>query len=117
VQPKITDVELLKKKVRKIAAGRVLAGEQANVGLDLGRLAGCRVCITAGYGSLSTEPASVPYDRLLWLLDGYGQVYGASGQVTNLSQGESVILAGGVAYRLVFPKLSIYLSVESREDS
>lgn len=35
VQPKVIDVEQIKKQVRKMAAGRVLAGQAAEVGLDL----------------------------------------------------------------------------------
>jgi hypothetical protein len=105
-------VEQLKKKVRKMAAGRVLVGQPGNVGLDLGQLKGCRACIVAGYGPLSKAPEAVPHDRLLWILDGYGQVHDSAGGVTDLSQGESTILTGGAAYRLVFPNLTLYLLVE-----
>lgn len=109
----VRDVERLKKQVRKLAAGRVLAGEPADVGLDLGLLSGCRVRIAAGYGSQGDLPRSAPHDRLIWILDGYAHVETVDGHVTNVSQGESTILAGETAYRLVFPQLTIYLSVEA----
>jgi hypothetical protein len=105
-------VEQLKKSVRKMAAGRVLVGQRADVGLDLGQLNGCRARILAGYGSLSKAPETVAHDRLLWILDGHGQVLDSTGLVTELSQGESTVLAGGAAYRLVFPHLTLYLLVE-----
>ncbi len=108
----VTDVERLKKKVRKMAAGQVLAGGVADVGLDLARMGGCRVCIAAGYGSLSDTARSVPWDRQLWILDGHGEVHDAASKVTYVSQGQSVLLSGGAAYRLVFPQLTIYLRVE-----
>ena len=73
---------------------------------------GCRACIVAGYGPLSRAPEAVPHDRLLWILDGYGQVHDSAGRVTDLSQGESTILTGGAAYRLVFPNLTLYLLIE-----
>jgi hypothetical protein len=40
-------------------------------------------------------------------------VHSAAGKVTHISQGESLVLAGGVPVRLVFPQLTIYLSVEA----
>jgi hypothetical protein len=110
---KVTDVEQVKKRVRKSAAGQVLAGGEADVYLDLGRMGGCRTRICAGYGSLSETPQAIPWDRLIWILDGHAEVHDAAGQVTPVSQGESIVLAGGAAYRLVFPQLSIYLSVEA----
>ena len=62
--PGITDVERLKTKVRKMAAGRVLAGDSADVCLDLARMRGCRARIAAGYGPLSPAPqASVKANR------------------------------------------------------
>lgn len=110
--PTITDVERLKTKVRRMAAARVLAGDSADVCLDLARMAGCRARIAAGYGPLSHTPQAVPHDRLIWILDGFAQVYDAAGGVSHVSQGESTVLAGGVAVRLVFPQLSLYLLVE-----
>jgi uncharacterized cupin superfamily protein len=115
MQPKVTDVEQLKKKVRKMTAGRVLSGDRADVGLEMAPMDGCRVCIGAGYGSLSGTPQTIPRDRLMWILEGYAEVHAANGSVTHVSQGESTVLAGGAAYRLVFPKLSIYLRVEPGE--
>ncbi len=111
----VTDIERLKTKVRKMAAGRVLAGEGADVCLDLARMAGCRARIAAGYGPLSPAPQAAPGDRLIWILDGFAEVHGASGAVTHVRQGESTLLAGGLAYRLVFPQLSLYLIVEPEE--
>jgi len=113
VKPQVTDVEHLKKQVRKLAAGRVLAGESADVCLELGQMAGCQVRVAAGYGSLSQTPQPTARDRLIWILDGYAEIHDAAGQVTNISQGESTILTGGQAYRLVFPQLTIYVSVEA----
>jgi uncharacterized cupin superfamily protein len=113
VQPWVTDVERLKTKVRKMAAGRVLAGDSADVRLDLARMKGCRARIAAGYGALSRVPQAVPADRLVWILDGYAEVHSAAGEVTHISQGGSLVLAGGVPVRLVFPQLTIYLSVEA----
>lgn len=112
---KTVDVEQLKKQARRIAAGRVLAGEGADVGLDLGQLAGCQVRIAAGYRQLGKEPQLLLRDRLIWILDGYVEVHDASGQVTTISQGESTVLAGNSLYHLVFPQLTIYLSVEAEE--
>lgn len=108
----VADVEQLKKKVRKMAAGQVLVGGKADVGLDLARMEGCRVCVAAGYGSLSKTPESAPWDRLIWILDGHGEVHDAAGSVSYVSQGQSAVLTGGTAYRLVFPQLTIYLRVE-----
>jgi uncharacterized cupin superfamily protein len=116
VPKKVTDVELLKKQVRKVAAGRVLAGEKADVALELAQLRGCRACITAGYGSLSKALQTVLHDRMIWILDGYAEVHGAGGQVTAISQGDSLVLPAGTPYRLVFPQLTIYLSVEATEE-
>jgi hypothetical protein len=112
VQPGVTDVERLKTKVRKMAAGYVLSGDNADVALDLARLAGCRARIVAGYGSLHDTPQAAGQDRLIWILEGFAQIHDAGGRVTHLSQGESTVLAGGTAYRLVFPQLSLYLLVE-----
>jgi len=113
VQPRVTDVERLKKQVRKLAAGRVLAGDSADVCLEFGQMAGCQARVAAGYGSLSKTPQPAAQDRLIWILDGYAEIHDASDQVTNISQGESTILAGGQPYRLVFPQLTIYVSVEA----
>lgn len=98
-----------------MAAGRVLAGDSTDVGLDLAQLDGCRACINAGYGQLSKTPQPIPRDRLIWMLDGYAEVHDATGRMTNVRQGESTMLSGGQAYRLVFPQLSLYLSVEATE--
>jgi hypothetical protein len=113
VQRRVIDVERLKKKVRKMAAGKVLAGGSADVCLDLARTQGCRARIAAGYGPLSSKPQILPRDRLIWILDGYAEAHDSDGQVTHISQGESTVLPGGKAVRLVFPQLSIYLSVEA----
>jgi hypothetical protein len=115
MKPNITDVERCKAKVRRMAAGRVLGGDSADVCLDLARMEGCRVGIAAGYGQLSPEPRAVAHDRLIWILDGFAQLHDSAGQVAHLSQGESSVLAGGVPYRLVFPQLSLYLLVEAGE--
>ena len=112
VQQRVTDVEQLKKKVRKLAAGQVLAGDRADVCLDLIQMRGCGVRVAAGYGALSKTPQVVARDCLIWILDGYAEVHDAAGQVTHVRQGESTVLAGGAAYRLIFPQLSIYLRVE-----
>jgi hypothetical protein len=112
---RVTDVEQLKTKVRRLAAGRVLAGDSADVCLELAQLDACRASIAAGYGSLSQTPQVMAGDRLLWILDGFAQVHDAAGRVTHLSQGESTVLAGGTACRLVFPQLTLYLLVEPRE--
>ena len=115
MQPVITDVEQLKKQVRKLAAGRVLAGGGADVCLDLAKLKGCRASIAAGYGPLGKAPQPYPHDRLIWILDGYAEIHDSDGKVSHISQGESTVLLGGRAYRLVFPQLSIYLRVEATE--
>jgi hypothetical protein len=109
------DVERLKKKVRKLAASQVLSGGGADVCQDLAHTDGYQARIAAGYGSLSKTPQPVSRDRLIWVLDGYAEIHDATGRVTNVSQGESTVLAGGQSYRLVFPQLSIYLSVEAEE--
>ena len=98
-----------------MAARHVLAGEGAGVCLDLAPLHGCRACIAAGYGALSETPQPVARDRLIWILDGYVEVHTDDGAVTDISQGESTVLAGGVPYRLVFPQLALYLLVEATE--
>jgi hypothetical protein len=115
VQPRITDVERLKKTVRKMAAGRVLAGDSADVYLDLVQMSGCLARIYAGYGPLSKTPQPVVRERLMWILDGYAEVHDASGRVTHVRQGESLVLPGGSAVRLVFPQLTLYLSIEAKE--
>lgn len=115
--PKVTDVERLKTQVRKLAAGRVLSGDVADVCLELAQMNGCQVRISAGYGSLSDTPQSIPHDRLIWILDGYAEIHHAGGQVISISQGESTVLPGGQAFRLAFPKLSIYLSLEPAENA
>lgn len=117
MKPKVTDVERLKTKVRRLAAGRVLSGDVADVCLELAQMNGCHARIAAGYGSLSKTPQSIPHDRLIWILDGYAEIHRASGQVISISQGESTVLSGGQAYRLSFPKLSIYLSLEPTENT
>lgn len=113
MKPRVSDVERLKTQVRKLAAGRVLSGDSADVCLDLARMKGCRAHIAAGFGALSRAPQAVPHDRLIWILDGFAEVYGAHGEVTHVSQGESAVLARNVPYRLVFPQLTIYLRVEA----
>lgn len=109
---RVTDVEQVKKQVRKMAAGRVLAGGGADVFVELGSCGDCPVRIAAGYGPLSRSPQPLARDRLFWILDGLLEVQAAGGAITSVSQGESIVLAGGAAYRLVFPQLTIYLSVE-----
>jgi quercetin dioxygenase-like cupin family protein len=113
MEPRVTDVEVLKKKARKMAASQVLAGGGADIGLPLGEVQGCQVRIAAGYGSLSEEPAALPADRLIWILDGFVDVTSASGQVTRVSQGECTVLPAGRAHRLAFPTLTLYLCVEA----
>jgi len=117
MQPRITDVERVKKQVRKLAAGKVLWGDAADVCLDLARLKGCQVRVVAGYGQLSEEPQKLPCDRFLWILDGYAEIHTEAGSETRISQGESTILHGGEAYRLYFPQLTLYLLVEPRVDA
>ena len=114
MEPRVTDVEVIKKKARKMAAGQVLAGGGANIGLPLGEVQGSQVRIAAGYGSQSEEPVALPADRLIWILDGHVDVHDKAGQVTLVSQGESTVLLGGTAYRLVFPQLTIYLLVQAQ---
>ena len=109
---KVTDVERLKKQVRKLAAGQVLSGGGADACLDLGHMEGCQARIAAGYGPLSKTPQMSPQDRLIWILDGYAEIHDNAGGVFNISQGESTVLSSGEAYRLVFPQLTIYLFVE-----
>ena len=116
MQLRITDVERLKKAARKTAAGQVLSGGSADVCLDLARLEGCRASIAAGYGPLSEKPQRIPHDRLLWVLDGYAEVHDTAGRVTYISSGDSTVLRGSQAYRLVFPQLTIYLSVEPQKE-
>jgi hypothetical protein len=113
VGPQVTDVELVKKKVRKLAAGEVLTGGGADVCLDLAPMGLCRVRIAAGYGPLSAIPQAAPGDSLIWILDGYAEVHDALGQVTYVRQGESTVLRRGCPYRLVFPSLTIYVRVEA----
>jgi hypothetical protein len=117
VQQRIIDVERLKKEVRRLAAGRVLAGETADVCLDLAKMAGYRVCLTAGYGSQNHEPRPIPRDRLIWILDGYLEIQDEAGKSIAVSQGESTVLGGSGAYRLTFPQLTLYLSVEADENA
>jgi hypothetical protein len=112
MQLTVTDVEQLKKKVRKMTAGRVLAGGVANVCLEMGTVRGCRVMIAAGFGPLSDGPQAVAHDRLLWILDGRLEVHDASGEASTVSQGESAVLSAGRSFQLVFPQLTIYLAVE-----
>jgi hypothetical protein len=112
MQPRVTDVERVKKQVRKLAAGRVLSGDAADVCLELARLEGCEARIAAGYGQLSAEPEPIPCDRFIWILDGYTEIQTSAGAETRISQGESTVLHGGEAYRLVFPTLTLYLLVE-----
>jgi hypothetical protein len=97
-----------------MAAGRVLAGDSADVGLDLARMGGCQVCVKAGYGSPTAVATKMRKDRLIWILDGYAEVHEGAGAVTHISKGESTLLARGKEYRLVFPHLSLYLQVEAR---
>ena len=112
MQLTVTDIEQLKKKVRKMTAGRVLGGGTASVCLEMGPLNGCRALIAAGYGPLSDQPQAVAYDRLLWILDGRVEISDPSEEVTYVSQGESAVLAAGKPFRLFFPQLTIYLAVE-----
>ena len=110
-------MERVKKQVRKLAAGRVLSGDSADVCLDLARLEGCQARVAAGYGELSKEPQPIPRDRFIWILDGYAEIYTGAGRETRVSQGESTVLYGGEAYRLVFPTLTLYLMVEPGEEA
>jgi hypothetical protein len=115
VRLKVTDVERLKKQVRKLAAGQVLSGGGAEVCLELAQMDGCQARIVAGFGTLSATPQPIPCDCLIWILDGFAEVHHSSGRVTNISQGESTVLSGGQAYQFTFPQLSIYLTVEATE--
>jgi hypothetical protein len=117
MQPRVTDVERVKKQVRKLAAGKVLWGDASEACLELGRLECCQVRIAAGYGQLSTEPQPIPCDQFIWILDGHADIYDAAGTETRISQGESTVLYGGEAYRLEFPQLSLYLLVEPEGDA
>ena len=115
--PKITDVERIKKQVRKLAAGKVLWGDTADVCLELARLEGCQVRVAAGYGQLSEGPQPNPCDQFIWILDGYAEIHMEGGAVTRISQGESTILQKDEAYQLLFPQLTLYLLVEPTEDA
>ena len=112
MQPRIADVERVKKQVRKLAAGKVLSGDAADVCLELASMEGCQVRIAAGYGQLSKAPEPIPHDQFIWLLDGYAEIHTGSGAQTRISQGESTVLRGGEKVRLVFPQLTLYLLVE-----
>jgi len=92
-------------------------GDASEACLELGRLECCQVRIAAGYGQMSTEPQPIPCDQFIWILDGHADIYDATGTETRISQGESTVLYGGEAYRLVFPQLSIYLLVEPEGDA
>jgi hypothetical protein len=115
MQPRVTDVERVKKQVRKLAAGKVLSGDAADVCLELARLDSCQVRIAAGYGQLTTKLQPIRRDQFIWLLDGYAEIHTGAGIQARISQGESTILHGGEAYRLVFPQLTLYLLVEPGE--
>jgi hypothetical protein len=117
MQPRITDVERVKKQVRKLAAGKVLWGDAADVCLDLARLEGCQVRVVAGYGQLSEEPQKLQCDQFIWILDGYAEIHTPAGEETRISQGESTVLFAGEAYRLSFPQLTLYLLVEPGGDA
>lgn len=109
---KTVDVEIIKKKVRKMAAGQVLGGDRADASLDIAPMQGCRARIAAGFGSLTTAPETALQDSLIWILDGYAEVRDADGQVSHVRQGESTVPRCGAAYQLVFPTLTIYLRIE-----
>lgn len=113
MQPKVIDIEQLKKQVRKMAAGRVLAGQAAEVGLDLARIGDCQARIQAGYGQVSKPVQTPPRDRFLWVLDGMVEIYDAGGHAFTVSQGEGAALSGAKPFRLVFPSLTLYLYLES----
>lgn len=112
MQLPVTDVEQLKKKVRKLTAGRVLSGDTASACLEMGSVRGCRVLIAAGYGPQGKVAEAVAHDRLLWILDGHVDIYDATDEATTISQGESTVLQAGKPFRLVFPALTIYLMAE-----
>lgn len=115
MEPRVTDVELVKKRVRKLAAGQVLAGGQADVRLGLGELQGCQVRIAAGYGAPATQPSAV--DRFIWVLDGSLEVRGAGGVPAEVRQGECAVLPAGQPADLVFSSLTIYLLVSAEAPS
>jgi hypothetical protein len=106
------DVERLKKQVRSAAAGRVLAGEAAELGRDLANLDGCRARIQAGYGQISKPAGATPHDQFIWILDGLVEIYDATGHIATVSQGECTTLACNRPYRFVFPHLTLYLSIQ-----
>ncbi len=110
---KIEDVERLKKAVRKMAAGRVLSGDSADPFLDLAQMDRCQVRIAAGYGS-NSESAPLAHERLIWILDGSVDIQDPSGQTITVRQGESTLLPAGVPFRLAFPHLTLYLTVEAQ---
>ena len=112
---RITDVERLKKSVRQMAAGAVLSGDGADVCQSLAHVDGCRICLSAGYGTPDTNPQKSSRDRLVWILEGYVDVQGPNGEAFSLSQGDSTVLRGTAEYSLTFPNLTIYLSVEAEE--
>lgn len=114
--PRVTDVERVKKQVRKLAAGKVLWGDAADVCLDLARLRGCQVRVAAGYGQLGEEAQASPCDQFIWILDGYAEIQSEGGTVTRISQGESTVLHRDEAYHLLFPQLTLYLLVEPKGD-
>ena len=112
-QPKVEDVERIKKKVRKMAAAKVLAGDSADAYLSLGRLDGCQVYMRAGFGPKAKAPRPLAQDRLIWVLDGSLEIEDLAGRVTYVSQGESAVLRSGAAYRFTFPQLCLYLSIDA----
>ena len=67
--------------------------------------------------SRSKDPQPSPRDRFIWILDGYAEIHTGVGRETRISQGESTVLHGGEAYRLVFPTLTLYLMVEPGEEA
>lgn len=109
----ISDVEVVKKRVRKMAAGKVLAGGSADVCLELGSVGGAPVRIAGGYGPLDDAPRPVAQDWLIWVLDGHVEVHTPDGNVTDVRSGESTVLAQGTLCRVVFPQLTIYLSAKA----
>ena len=96
-----------------MAAGRVLAGQPAEIGLDLARIGGCQARIQAGYGQVSKPARTPPRDCFLWVLDGLVEVHDAGGHVATVSQGEGTTLSGARPCRLVFPNLTLYLYLEA----
>jgi hypothetical protein len=117
MQQRVADVERLKTRVRKLAAGQILSGGEADACQDLALLDQCRVRIAAGYGTLGDRPRPAPRDRMIWILDGYAEIHDSFGNVTSISQGESTVLSAGIGYQLAFPQLTIYLSVETEEQA